>query len=231
MRVPYAVVCECGRTVPVTPEQMGGRAVCGCNQSLVVPLKAEFDRQPLLKTASTVPRRIERLHLAGELFGRECVGCGVEDGSRVIHVAFECLRSRLHLSGDPPLLPIPDFGTLFLLRPVAPVVPGRDFFLNLPFRICPHCRASLDPPPAAPVYLGVALAVLVVSGLLGATFGLLYSLFGVPLLLAALGYTRAILFARHQNQCRTMLARVGSHAHLLWQFRAGRVRFPPFPQE
>ncbi len=48
---------------------------------------------------------------------------------------------------------------------------------------------------------------------------------------AALGYMRAVLAARHQRTCQEMLGRIPAYAHLLWQFRAARVEFPPFPND
>jgi hypothetical protein len=76
MNSPCAVVCECGRTTPVTEKDMGFKVTCGCTLVIVVPLKEEFERSPVLKTAVTIPKRIERLYEAGELVGGECGGCG-----------------------------------------------------------------------------------------------------------------------------------------------------------
>ena len=130
-------------------------------------------------------------------------------------------------------LPLPGFGMLFLWwsEPVRRVRHGRDFSLDVPFRICPQCRQSLEASSAVPAYLGVTAAVLLVSGVIGAAVGFAWSLLGLLLLVAALGYTRAVLAARHQRTCQEMLGRIPAYAHLLWQFRAARVEFPPFPND
>src|SRR5687767_5836821 len=93
------VYCECGVCLPVAQDDAGSSRACACGRRVVVPLLDEFRDHPVLLSAATVERRVQRLIAAGVLPSTKyCLGCG-SVAAQVVNAALECERSTERTEG------------------------------------------------------------------------------------------------------------------------------------
>src|SRR5262249_47210618 len=108
------VICECGQTLPIEERQAGTATQCDCGRRVVIPLADEFREKPVVPSATTIERRVERLIAAGSLpLPGPCCACGQGGSEEVVPATIECERYTTRVSGGQRfllLLPLLVFG-------------------------------------------------------------------------------------------------------------------------
>ena len=137
------VTCECGRIVPVSESDAGGSVFCSCTKRVVVPLLEEFEKRPVLPSASTIERRVMRLLAEGEQpTTHACQVCGESGRQRVVVIGLDCERSVIvhhrELTSYVPLGVV----SLRTYRHWSEQL-GRNTQIPTPISLCPGCLARL----------------------------------------------------------------------------------------
>src|SRR5437660_1576113 len=96
------VCCECGQCLPVEESDAGSSLTCSCGRTVVVPLLEEFQVRPVLLSAASLQRRVQRLVAEGELpIVSACARCGDVRTAQVVRVDLVCEKFWTRSSGGP----------------------------------------------------------------------------------------------------------------------------------
>jgi hypothetical protein len=164
--VGWAVYCECGSYLSVVGDDLGARIACSCGRRVVVPLLEEFQAQPVLLSASSIERRVERLIAEGQLpVSDTCASCGDNSAAREVKAVFEGERYSSRSSGGHRFLVLPWLFVWWQEEERTEIF-GRDTDVPVPLYLCSRCAGQLRPPSRWP-YLTAALVTLVVATLVG----------------------------------------------------------------
>jgi hypothetical protein len=210
------VYCECDQRLPVTESDAGSSIQCSCGRNVVVPLLDEFRVRPVLLSAVSLERRVQRLIAERELpITDACAGCGEGEGVQAVNVELECERSWAITSGGPRFLITPWFWVAWE-EEKRTEVPGRDTVIRAPIGVCPECRQRFRRPNRL-VYLMVAVALLG-AGLVLAYVHVLIRIGSMAVALAALYWQSRRAWKRRQRAIKDLLRNVPVYRQLLAQY-------------
>jgi hypothetical protein len=221
------VYCECGKTHPVADDDAGSTLVCSCGRRVVVPLLEEFRERPLLLSAATVERRVQRLIAAGELPDTDaCLRCG--DGRvQVVNAELECERCKARRYGGRKFLIIPFLWGFYFRtwrEEEGVEIQGRDTVVPAPVALCGACRDQLRAPRWS-LYLLLAALLLAVSGVVG-YFEIIWGVGTVAVGLALLALLRRFAWRGWQRALKAQLRKVPVYRQVLERYPWAVVVLP-----
>jgi hypothetical protein len=218
------VYCECGRCLPVAEANAGSSLTCGCGRKVIVPLLEEFRDRPLLLSAATLERRVQRLVAEGELpFGGACLQCGEEGGADLVKVSLECERYKVREHGGVGFLVLPWLWVVWRQEKWVEIR-GRDTDVTAPVRLCEECRREVRGAPGPGLLFPVAV-LLAVSGLVGyfhVAAGVGLAAAGLVLLV----WRRRRAFRTRQRALKEMLRKVPLYRQVLQRYPRAIVVLP-----
>jgi hypothetical protein len=230
----YALECECGRALPVSPTTEAAYLSCTCGRRVIIPLADEFADQPLILSAASLERRVRRLVSVGELPPPGlCACCGRADAD-VVKATLVCEHSHARQKGganvvlvallSPVLVLVVPILSPFLIvagllagqREESVEVYGRDTDLAAPAHLCADCRRRLRPPGRAG-YLG-AYAAVAAAGIALTVLAPLVGLAVLAVGLAAVWWHWRWNVGRRQRALRDGLRAVPIYRQVLHRF-------------
>jgi hypothetical protein len=207
------VCCECGRRLPVKEGDAGSSLSCSCGRKVVVPLLEEFQNRPLLLSAASVERRVQRLVAEGELPADDaCARCGEVRATEVVETCLECEKSRTRTYGGFRFLIFPGFW-VWWHEERRVEVRGRDTVVPVPLCLCRECGSRLGGPNRG-ASLAVVVSVLTVSALLtyfGVALGVGVGAAGLALWF----WQKRRAWQRRQRELKSLLRHVPVYRQLL----------------
>jgi hypothetical protein len=208
----------------VAEADAGSSLTCACGRKVIVPLLEEFRDRPLLLSAATLERRVQRLIAEGELPPQgACLRCESEREAGVVNVALECEKYKTRTYG----------GTRFLILPWLWVawreeerveIRGRHTDVPAPVCLCEECRSQFRRPPGSG-YLLLATLLVAVSGIVG-YFNLAAGVGLATVGLVLLGWHRHRVLKKRQRALKGLLQKVPVYRQVLARYPRAVVVMP-----
>jgi hypothetical protein len=219
-----AVCCECGRSVPVAASDAASSVSCSCGRRVVVPTLAEFRDRPVLLSAATIERRVQRMIAEGELPVRGgCGQCGEPKMVELVNATLMCERYSTHVYGGFRFLILPYF-LVWWTEESGVEIRGRDTDVPAPFHACPECRRQLSSPKGWVTIVVVASIIAI-----GSMLSFLDPLIGISALVLALAtiyLSRIVAQKRRQRVLKELLRKVPLYRQVLDRYPRALVIMP-----
>jgi hypothetical protein len=185
---------------------------------VVIPLMEEFRDRPLLLSAPTLERGVQRLVAAGELPLPACLRCG-DGAANGVEVVLECERARARAGGGRRFLIVPGLFWMTWREEEWVEIRGRDTVVRTPVALCAECRGQLrgQATPGHLKSLLLTILLLAVSGLVG-YFHLVAGVALAVVGLVVLGWLGPRVFRRRQQALKALLRRVPVYHQVLERY-------------